>query len=843
MTNCARRLVLALSLLLIASAPLLGEEPPSDLATPEITVGEDRLQWAPVPNAPGYDVVRGDLGTLLGTRGDFTAATEKCLADDWASNTFFYTDVPPRGRASWFLVRWVTPSQVGTYDLDGAGQVGLRDAEIEASPSSCPPAISPHPPIVINSNADFTAANGVIRGSGTQLDPYLIAYWDIAGAASGAGISISGTSAWFAIRGVKVHGGHYGVLLQSVSNGRIEWITATNNTHGIRISSGGDITVVDNILSFNTQGSGLDVLGAARVLAKGNTLAENFVGINLDGSTATLVHHNNLLNNTLQAVDQRGGVNAWDDGYPSGGNYWTNYQGVDQCGGPSQDQCTAPDGLGDTPYPIGPQSSSDRYPLMILPGSGSDIIPPSVTITSPADGAVFTTVPILVQGVAADSGSGIRRTEVRLNGGAWVVANGVSSWSLSVVPILGPNLIEARSLDHAGNISPVASVSVTYRTVFLESVVQTSKGTYAPGEPVHIALLLTNRGTGPVTLHFPSGCEAFFTVANGAGTVVYDLRQHVGCPGVLTERTIQPDETVSYNFDWSQVDDSGASVPFPADYRIRGFFDSDEPAPDAFTTITIAQPALSLETTIQTNRGDYSPGEPVQVLLFLTNRGAAPVTLHFPSGCEAFFTVVNNAGTVVYDFRQHVSCQAIVTQRTIQPNETVTYFFDWNQTNDSGAPVPTPAGYTIRGFFASVEPVPDAFTFITVGPQVSPLVTVISTNKTTYAPGERVFITLRVTNKGASTVTLNFPTTCQAFFAVEDSSDHVVYDDIQHALCFFALTQRTLLPGQTATYSFDWFQTNDAGQQVAFPANYRIRGYLDSVESVPDAFRTIAVGP
>jgi len=838
MTNCARRLVLALSLLLMASAPLLAEE-----LTPEMTVGEDRLQWTPIPDATGYDVVRGDLGTLLGTRGDFTAATEKCLADDYAPTVLPYTDVPPRGRASWFLVRGVTPSQVGTFDLDGAGQVGLRDAEIEASPFACPPAIRSHLPIVINGDAGFTAANGVIRGTGTPQDPYLIAWWDIAGAASGAGISISGTSAYFVIRGVKVHGGHYGVHLASVANGRIEGITATGNTHGIRIFSGGDITVADSILSFNTQGSGLDVLGAARVLAKGNTLAENMVGINLDGSSTTLVHHNNLLNNTLQAVDQRGGPNAWDDGYPSGGNYWTNYQGVDRCQGPSQDQCTAPDGLGDAPYPIGPGSSSDRYPLMILPGSGSDTIPPSVAISSPADGAVFTTAPILVQGGASDSGSGIRRTEVQLNGGTWVVATGVSSWSLPVVLAPGPNLIEARSFDHAGNISAVASVSVTYGTPLLESVVQTSKGTYAPGEQVHIVLLLTNRGTVPVTLHFPSTCEAFFSVANGAGTMVYDLRQHAGCLDVLTERTIQPNETVTYNFDWNQVDDSGVSVPFPADYRIRGFFDSDEPAPDAFTTITIAQQPVLLETAIETNRGSYSPGEPVQVLLFLTNRGAAPVTLHFPSGCEAFFAVVDNTGTVLYDFRQHVGCPAIVTQRTIQPNETVTWFFDWNQTTDSGAPVPTPASYTIRGFFASAEPVPDAFTFITVGPQLSPLVSVIQTNKTTYAPGERVFITLRVTNKGTSTVTLNFPTSCQAFFAVEDASDHVVYDDIRHAICFFVLTQRVLQPGQTATYSFDWFQADDAGQQVPFPANYRIRGYLDSAESVPEAFRTIAVRP
>lgn len=689
---------------------------PSPLAPLEVMVEELGLEWTPVANATGYDVVRGDLGTLLGTRGDFSAATAQCLANDYAPTALLYTAVPSRGQASWFLVRWVTPSQVGTYDLDGPGQVGLRDAEIEASPFACPPALRPHLPIVINGNGDFTVANGVIRGTGTPENPYLIAYWDIAGPPSGAGISITGTSAHFVIRGVKVHGGHYGVHLQFVSNGRIEGTTATNNTHGIRIFSGSDIAVEDSVSSFNAQGSGLDVLGAARVLVRGNTLAGNLVGINLDGSSSTLVHHNNILNNSLQAIDQRGGPNAWDHGYPDGGNYWTNYQGVDQCGGPNQDQCSAPDGFGDTPYVIGPDNNSDRYPLMILPGSEFDTVPPTVVITSPPHGAVFTTVPIIVRGAAYDTGSGVRRAEVRVNGGPWVVATGTSPWSLSVGLDLGPNLIEARSFDHAGNISPVDSVTVSYQNLPLETAIQTDKATYGRGEQVQIVLSLTNRGADPLTLHFSSGCEAFFTVADDAGAIVYDFRQHVGCPGIITQRTIQPNETVIYRFGWNQVDDSGAAVPAPANYLIRGFLVSQEPVPDAFTTISLTQQAPALVTVAQTNKPDYVPGERVLITLRLTNQSASPVTLNFPSSCEAFFAVMDASGAVVYDDLQHAICFFVLTQRTVQPAETVTYSFEWHQTSNSGQQVPAPATYRIRGYLDSAEPVPDAFTTIAVGP-------------------------------------------------------------------------------------------------------------------------------
>lgn len=44
---------------------------------------------------------------------------------------------------------------------------------------------------------------------------------------------------------------------------------------------------------------------------------------------------------------------SWDDGYPSGGNYWSDYDGVDLDN----------DGIGDTPYWV-TGFAKDDYPLM-----------------------------------------------------------------------------------------------------------------------------------------------------------------------------------------------------------------------------------------------------------------------------------------------------------------------------------------------------------------------------------------------------------------------------------------------------------------------------------------------
>jgi len=55
-------------------------------------------------------------------------------------------------------------------------------------------------------------------------------------------------------------------------------------------------------------------------------------------------------------------ANIWDDGYPSGGNYWSDYAGVDEKSGPNQNQ-PGSDGIGDTPYVIN-SNNRDNYPLI-----------------------------------------------------------------------------------------------------------------------------------------------------------------------------------------------------------------------------------------------------------------------------------------------------------------------------------------------------------------------------------------------------------------------------------------------------------------------------------------------
>jgi parallel beta-helix repeat protein len=81
-----------------------------------------------------------------------------------------------------------------------------------------------------------------------------------------------------------------------------------------------------------------------------------------------LIHRNGFYNNNgtgVQAYDN--GSNDWDNGYPSGGNYWSDYIGVDFNSTAAQD-VPPPDGFGDTPYYIiGDKGARDRYPLITFP--------------------------------------------------------------------------------------------------------------------------------------------------------------------------------------------------------------------------------------------------------------------------------------------------------------------------------------------------------------------------------------------------------------------------------------------------------------------------------------------
>lgn len=149
--------------------------------------------------------------------------------------------------------------------------------------------------ILIDGNDAFTLWNGVIAGSGTLSDPYVIEGWEIDTAFS-HGIEIRNTTAFFVVRGVYVHPSttpsRHGILLSNVTNGRIEDSMISDNHHGIELQLSSNVTVARNVISSNRGLGGVRLVVSDNITVVDNRFSDNYVGIFFLSSTNSTVSRN-----------------------------------------------------------------------------------------------------------------------------------------------------------------------------------------------------------------------------------------------------------------------------------------------------------------------------------------------------------------------------------------------------------------------------------------------------------------------------------------------------------------------------------------------------------------------
>ncbi len=145
------------------------------------------------------------------------------------------------------------------------------------------------------------------------------------------------------VDGQNISNSYISVQLGFSSNNSITNNNASNNHGGVYLYSSENNTIVSN------------------------NFFSGYYGVSLNSGN-NKIYHNSFILNTVQAVDD-GNANEWDDGYPSGGNYWSDYSGVDFKSGPNQD-IPGSDRIGDVPHQVsGSALNEDRYPLMFPAGS------------------------------------------------------------------------------------------------------------------------------------------------------------------------------------------------------------------------------------------------------------------------------------------------------------------------------------------------------------------------------------------------------------------------------------------------------------------------------------------
>jgi parallel beta-helix repeat protein len=185
---------------------------------------------------------------------------------------------------------------------------------------------------------------------------------------------------------------------------------------------------------------GVSLYGCSKNSISGNNITANGGGINLEDSSNNTIYHNNFIGNAFQ-VSSDGSSNTWDNGYPSGGNYWSDYNGTDLYSGQHQN-VTGSDGVGDTPYVID-ANNTDDYPLM---GVFSDFnvaegVDVQVVSNSTISDFQFNGTALLfdVSGVNGTTGfCNVRVPTVLLNGTLTVLVNAIQV-QYNLLPSLNDN--------------------------------------------------------------------------------------------------------------------------------------------------------------------------------------------------------------------------------------------------------------------------------------------------------------------------------------------------------------------------------------------------------------------
>jgi len=153
---------------------------------------------------------------------------------------------------------------------------------------------------------------------------------------------------------------YQGILLAFVTNSTIKNVNVSKNNVGVCLISSG-YNSIRNIFAYDNN-IGVYILGRNNTVSE-STLYLNKEGMYIWGSRSiNTIYHNDFINNLNQAIVGRGPADIWDDGYPSGGNYWSDYNGTDLFSGSYQNE-TGSDGIGDIPYVID-EDNADRYPLV-----------------------------------------------------------------------------------------------------------------------------------------------------------------------------------------------------------------------------------------------------------------------------------------------------------------------------------------------------------------------------------------------------------------------------------------------------------------------------------------------
>jgi len=167
--------------------------------------------------------------------------------------------------------------------------------------------LTSHKPIHINNN-NFTTANGVIEGNGTENNPYIIENWCI-DADTADGIKIENTDKHLIIRNCATYNGynpinstyHYGINFYNVTNGKISNCDVYNNNYGINLQESSNNNVTMNQIYNNDKGGIL-----LQFSSNNNNIFSNRIHNNGGSGITGSSSNSNIISNQIYNNDNYG---------------------------------------------------------------------------------------------------------------------------------------------------------------------------------------------------------------------------------------------------------------------------------------------------------------------------------------------------------------------------------------------------------------------------------------------------------------------------------------------------------------------------------------------------------
>jgi parallel beta-helix repeat protein len=207
-------------------------------------------------------------------------------------------------------------------------------------------------PITTTDNITYTLTNDLYSQIVVEKNSIIVNGSDHMLARDGTGIGLNLTSrANVTIQNLQILNFQSGIRLIQSNNIRIFNTEVSNNTFGIWVY-GTHNTLAGNTIKNNTNaGIVIDVYSFNNSIY-GNNITDNSRGMWTIMAYNNLIHHNNFVNNTVQAYAQVSGYqNNWTA--IQEGNYWSDYSGSD----PDYD------GVGNSPVTID-ANNNDSNPLI-----------------------------------------------------------------------------------------------------------------------------------------------------------------------------------------------------------------------------------------------------------------------------------------------------------------------------------------------------------------------------------------------------------------------------------------------------------------------------------------------